>query len=124
MPRVSSSRRYRVASQFFCVGNLLLALSGQGGSAFFNFNTNPTASGQLTLYGSATWQSTGGAGAATNASDGYVQITPSSGNQRGAVVFADFDNGKMIQAFTFEADVRIGNGSTPPADGFSISYVR
>jgi uncharacterized repeat protein (TIGR03806 family) len=40
------------------------------------------------------------------------------------VVFSDFDNGKTIEAFTFEADVRIGNGSTPPADGFSINYVR
>src|SRR5262245_40512075 len=115
---------YRVATRVLWPGILLQAICCQGGEAFFNFNTDPTASGLLTLYGSATWQRTGGAGAATNANDGYLQITPSSANQRGAVVFADFDNGAIIQAFTFEADVRIGNGSGTPADGFSISYVR
>ena len=45
-------------------------------------------------------------------------------NMRGAVVFADFDNGAIIKAFTFDADVRIGNGTAQPADGFSISYAR
>ena len=44
----------------------------------------------------------GGAGASTNGADGYIEVTPSAGNQRGAVVFADFDNGQMIKAFTFE----------------------
>src|SRR6266853_1486582 len=101
-----------------------LALACRAGSAFFDFNADPTSSGLVTLYGSATWQPTGGVGATTNANDGYLQVTPSSAGQRGAVVFADFDNGQVIEAFTFEADVRIGNGSTPPADGFSISYVR
>src|SRR5262249_39045224 len=100
------------------------ALPVWGGSAFFNFNSNPTTSGLLTLYGNASWQPTGGAGAATNASDGYLQVTPAAGNQRGAIVFADFDNGQMIKGFTLEADVRIGNGTPSPADGFSISYVR
>src|SRR5437899_12978053 len=114
---------HRVAISFLSAVLLLLPACGRGASAFFDFNSNPTASGLLTLYGSASWQPNGGAGAATNASDGYVQITPSAGNQRGAVVFADFDNGKIIQAFTFEADVRIGNGTAAPADGFSISYV-
>src|SRR5581483_4482950 len=103
---------------------LLLALSCPAATAVFNFNSEPTASGALTLYGNANWQPTDGAGAATNASDGFLEITPSAGNARGAVVFSDFDGGKIIEAFTFDADVRIGNGTTPPADGFSISYVR
>jgi hypothetical protein len=93
-------------------------------SAFFNFNSDPAAGGLVKLYGIANWQASGGAGAATNGNDGFLEITPSSGNQRGAVVFADFDSGAIIKAFTFEADVRIGNGSSPPADGFSINYVR
>jgi uncharacterized repeat protein (TIGR03806 family) len=114
----------RVVIVFLSAAIFLVAPSGRGASVFFNFNTNPVASGLLTLYGNATWQPSGGAGAATNASDGYLQITPSARDQRGAIVFADFDNGKMIQAFTFEADVRIGNGTAAPADGFSISYVR
>ncbi|HVV70800.1 MAG TPA: PA14 domain-containing protein, partial [Verrucomicrobiae bacterium] len=78
----------------------------------------------MQLFGNATWQPSGGTGASTNANDGYLEVTPSSGGQRGAVVFRDFDNGEVIKAFTFEADVRIGNGTAQPADGFSISYVR
>lgn len=107
-----------------CCSSLFLALASPAASAFFNFNSDPTASGQLTLYGSATWQPADGAGSLTNANDGFIEVTPSVSNQRGAVVFADFDNGKVIEAFTFAADVRIGNGSTSPADGFSINYVR
>src|SRR6266568_6011359 len=85
------------------LSTLLVAIPANAGSAFFNFNTNPV-SGLLSLYGSATWQSSGGAGAATNTTDGYLQITPSATGQRGAVVFADFDGGAAIKGFTFEAD--------------------
>ena len=112
------------ASRLLCALSLLVGMSAQAGSAFFNFNTDPTASGLLAVYGNANWKPSGGAGAATNTSDGFLEITPSLGNQRGAIVFADFDSGAMIRAFTFEADVRIGNGSGTPADGFSINYVR
>ena len=122
MPLVKTPPLKPLSSSLLISGGiLLLALACPGATASFNFNSNPSASGLLTLYGSANWQSTGGAGSATNASDGFVEVTPSAGNQRGAVVFADFDNGKIIQAFTFDADVRIGNGSTTPADGFSIN---
>ena len=30
----------------------------------------------------------------------------------------------MIKAFTFEADLRIGGGTSRPADGFSLNFVR
>ncbi len=112
------------APQFFCLAASLLSLNAGAGSAFFTFNTDPSLNPQLALYGNATWQPTGGAGATTNSNDGYLQITDSTANQRSAVVFADFDTGAIIQAFSFEADVRIGNGTAQPADGFSISYVR
>ena len=94
------------------------------GSAFFDFNSDPTAGGQATLYGSATWMSTDGAGYATNSNDGYLQITPAENSQVGAIVFADIDNGAIVGALHIEADVRIGNGSNPVADGFSIDYAR
>jgi hypothetical protein len=112
----------RVAKPVFCVSLFFVTLACEAGSAFFDFNTNPTASGALKLYGNANWYSSGGAGASTNASDGYIEVTSSAGGQRGAVVFADFDNGQMVKAFTFEADVRIGNGSAQPGltfPGFS-----
>jgi hypothetical protein len=94
------------------------------GSAFFNFNSDPTAGGQATLYGSAAWISSDGAGYATNSSDGYLQITPAVNSQVGAIVFADIDSGAIVGGLHIEADVRVGNGSTPVADGFSIDYVR
>lgn len=121
---VPLTRWFFLCLRSFGAGIFFFTLACEAGSAFFNFNTDPTASGLLKLYGNANWHSSGGAGAATNASDGYIEVTPSAGNQRGAVVFADFDGGQMIKAFTFEADVRIGNGTAQPADGFSISYVR
>ena len=114
----------RRAGRFVCLAVSALALSAPAASVFFNLNTNPIAGGQLTLYGNASWVSTNGAGAATNASDGFLEITPSAGGQRGAIVFADFDTGGAIRAYTFDADLRIGNGTANPADGFSISYVR
>src|SRR5438132_113984 len=109
----------RSATRILGGGLLLTPFFARAGSAFFDFNTDPTANALLAIYGNASWLPTGGAGTATNLNDGYLQITPSAGGQRGAVVFADFDTGAIIKAFTFEADVRIGNGSATPADGFS-----
>jgi PA domain len=100
-----------------------LALKSQAASVLFDFNSDPT--GVLNIYGNSTWVPNGGVGSSTNANDGYLQVTAALGSQRGAIVFADFDGGQVVKAFTFEADVRIGNGTVnPPADGFSINYVR
>jgi len=108
-----------------------LALKSQAASVTFDFNTDPTTSGLLKIYptnnpGQTTaWIPSGGVGSATNANDGYLQVTAAQGSQRGAIIFNDFDGGQVVQAFTFECDVRIGNGTVnPPADGFSINYVR
>jgi uncharacterized repeat protein (TIGR03806 family) len=112
------------AARLVCTGVFSITTIAGAGTNTFNFNTNPSGSGLLTIYGNADWQATGGAGAATNASDGFLEITTSAGGQRSAVVFADFDSGAALKAFTFDADLRIGNGTASPADGFSISYVR
>ena len=122
LPASLSQASSRPAARLFGAGILLATMACQAGSASFNFNTNPSA--VLSVYGSANWQPTGGAGAATNASDGFLEITPAAGGARGAVVFQDFDNGQAMKAVTFDADLRIGNGDGTPADGFSINYVR
>jgi hypothetical protein len=77
------------------------------------------------------WVPYDGIGAATNAADGYLQITDAVNSQRGVVVFPDFDNGQIVQGFTFDCWVRIGNSydtsnpaDTTPADGFSIAFAR
>jgi hypothetical protein len=113
----------RLLKCFMGVG-VLAAATAHASTQFFDFNSDPTTSGLLTLYGNGVWQSTDGAGAATNANDGYLQVTAAVGSQRTVIVFADFDNGAVISGFTFDADLRIGNGTSSPADGFSINYVR
>jgi len=103
---------------------LAWAAHAPAASVLFDFNSDPTANGLLTIYGSALWIGSGGVGSATNSNDGFLLLTPAVNSQNGAVIFADFDNGAVVQGFTFETDVRIGNGTSTPADGFSINYVR
>jgi len=95
--------------------------------------------------GSAAWIQSGGAGpmgGTTNgpvagiAGDGYLQLTFASPDCSGSggtglssylcggVLFDDFDKGLVVAGFTFDCDLRIGNGNPAPADGFSINYVR
>ncbi len=105
------------------LAGLLCAGSAQAGSFFFDFNDDPVASGEMTITGSGYWSATDGVGYATNTSDGYLNISYATG-QSTRIIFADFDTGSVVQAFTFEADLRIGNGSQSPADGFSVNYCR
>lgn len=55
---------------------------------------------------------------------GFLQLTPGSASRNLAVIFPDIDNGAPVKGFILEADLRVGNGTEVPADGFSISYVR
>jgi hypothetical protein len=133
---------------------LLAAGAAYGASVTYDFNTDPTPilnfGGTLwdgtttSRTGSASWINTGGAGpvgSTTNgpskgvAGDGYLQITfatatcgatPTafSSYVSGCVLFDDFDKGLVVAGFTFDADLRVGNGNPNPADGFSINYAR
>ena len=40
---------------------------------------------------------------------GYLAITDAAGSQATKVIFPDFDEGLIVKAFEFTADVRIGN---------------
>ncbi len=55
---------------------------------------------------------------------GYLKLTDAVGGTTSTVIFPDLDGGYPVQAFTFEVDCRIGNGTGNPADGFSISFAR
>ncbi len=105
------------------LAGLLCAGSAQAGSFFFDFNADPVASGEMTITGSGYWNAIGGVGSSTNDSDGYLNLSYAT-SQSTRIIFADFDTGSVVQAFTFEADLRIGNGSQSPADGFSVNYCR
>ncbi|HWH68559.1 MAG TPA: hypothetical protein VNT26_04200, partial [Candidatus Sulfotelmatobacter sp.] len=77
----------------------------------------------LTITGDPVWYMYDGVGYATNSNDGFLSIAAGK-SQSGRVIFSDFDSGSVVQAFTFECDLRIGNGSQQPADGFSVNYCR
>lgn len=55
---------------------------------------------------------------------GYLKLTDAVASTTSTVIFPDFDNGFPVQAFTFDVDCRIGNGTNPPADGFCIAFAR
>ncbi len=116
------SWRRPLQSAAVIAAGLLGANSLQAGSAFYDFNTDPSS--LMTLVGTAQWVPSGGTGSATNSSDGYLQITPNVNSSTGAILFNDFDNGLIVGAFHISADLKVGDGSGTPADGFSINYVR
>jgi hypothetical protein len=107
---------------------LLCAATAQASTTVIDFNSDPTALGITLSPTSVAWVPYSGLAydVNTNASDGYLQITPAVNGLSGTVTFPDFDNGSVVQGFTFDCWVRIGNGtgSATPADGFSINYVR
>lgn len=93
------------------------------GSATYDFNSQPPA--DLNFVGNAEWRSSGGASGGAN--DGYLALFDAVNSQHASVLIPDFDNGLIVKGFSFEVDLRVGNGvgnSGRPADGFSISYAR
>ena len=133
---------------------LLCAASAQAGSYTNTFNATTSTNGfnfggsewdgmTASTTGGAAWIPSGGAGPIGGTlkgpvlgqnNDGYLQVcmastdcTNSGVNTTyitGGVLFNDFDNGLTVAGFDFECDMRIGNGSQAPADGFSVNYVR
>lgn len=56
--------------------------------------------------------------------NGFIRLTPAVDSRSAAILFPDFDEGLVVSAFDFSVDVRLGDGTNPPADGFSINYAR
>lgn len=122
------------------VVGLFATASVPAASHLFDFNSDPDA--ELTIYRSeeanavgeaGRWFPTGGSPlevGANPSSNGYLQITaganpsPGSFGHRAAIIFPDFDEGLVIAGFKFQCDLRVGGGTQPPADGFSLSYAR
>lgn len=105
----------------------LLGASGisHAGEVFYDFNTQP-ADGTFQVFpdpaanpNAPAWISSGGVN-----DSGYYKITDAIGSLTSVLVLPDIDSGRVVQAFEFEVDVRIGDGTANPADGFSINYAR
>lgn len=89
----------------------------RAGTATFDFNTDPA--GVLNIQGAGQWRPTGGVG-----NTGYLSITDAIGGQASTIVFDDFDAGAVVKSFVFSCDLRTGGGTSPPADGYSVSFAR
>jgi hypothetical protein len=56
--------------------------------------------------------------------NGFIRVTAAQTGRGAAILFPDFDEGLVVSAFDFSVDVRLGDGTDTPADGFSINYAR
>src|SRR6266699_2175739 len=115
------------------------SLSLFAGDQIFDFNVggnppggDPTGVPGFVLYGNhalSAYQFSDG----NPAAGGYLQLTDAAGSESCGIVFPDVDLytnslGQVVslpvKASTITMDLRIGNGTRRPADGFSISFCR
>src|SRR6266404_8448005 len=97
------------------VAALLLGTSTRASTNFFDFNSDPSANGLLTVLhrngaSGGTWNSSDGAPSDPFGTNGYFSITDASGGQRCTIIFGDLDTTLVLKAFTFSMDIRVGLG--------------
>src|SRR6476620_6790491 len=94
-------------SALLCAGAVASARAGQ---ITYHFDTDPAA--VVNVIGSnpeiARWQSKGG----NPDTGGFLAITYSQTYFNSGLLFPDLDPGKVVTAFTFDCDLRVGNPST------------
>ena len=100
---------------------LLMAamLSARAGSFTSDFNTGdlpPSSHTNANASGGAYLELTGGIG-----DSGCLKLTKSINGQNGSFILDDLDSGLPIYGFDVTFKVRIGGGTQPPADGFSLT---
>ena len=89
----------------------------------YDFTSDPSSVLNIVGNGVNTtpWSATGGN------PGGFLAVTWPVNSLYTGVVFPDADPGKIVTAFTFSADLRVGNAQGNegrPADGFSVSFAR
>src|SRR6266480_705760 len=82
-----------------------------------DFNAGTNAPGGTTLNGSAVIETTGGVN-----NSGVLKLTKAVNGQSGSFVIDDLDAGAPVYGFDMTFKVRIGGGSSTPADGFSVNF--
>ncbi|MGE4178805.1 MAG: hypothetical protein AB7J34_03170, partial [Limisphaerales bacterium] len=118
------SRQNRAISGLTGILSLAGALSGFAGQQTWDFTTDPGTGTNPLLYGGnginpGEYQSAGGN------PGGFLALTWPVGSQVSIVRFPNIDPGKVVTAFKFEADLRVGNSTGDrAADGFSVSFAR
>lgn len=115
-----SPRRLRGIAGLAAVA-IVAAPSALAGSATYDFGTDPNSIPGISLVTNhdQPWQASGGN------PGGFLALTYPQDSQSTKVLFPDIDNGQLVKAFTFEADIRVGNSDGDRgADGFSVSFAR
>ncbi len=111
---------------FFKAFNLLLvsfglwAYNARACDVFFDFNgVDPQTliPPPYDQFGNAGWVDNGDG-------TGFLRLTDAGNGQVSVVVFHDCDNGAIIGSFAIDMDIRLGGGTSRPADGMSINYAR
>jgi hypothetical protein len=96
-----------------------LALSVRAGTFSTDFNTGALPAGSHTnanANGGAYLELTGGVG-----DSGCLKLTKNINSQNGSFILDDLDAGQPIYGFDATFKVRIGGGTSTPADGMSLS---
>ena len=111
----------------FCFGFLICLASVQAGQRTWDFETDPfevfpyiSSSQEQLVWGGQgfdDWGAEGNLG-------GFFSISEAAGSTWTIAVLPDIDNGAFVKAFNMKMDLRIGNGTYRPADGFSINFAR
>ena len=102
-------------------GLLLMAaaLPARAGTFFANFDSGALPPGTHTnanAYGGAYLELSGGVG-----DSGCLKLTKNIDSQNGSFILDDLDSGNPIYGFDVTYKVRIGGGTSTPADGMSLS---
>ncbi len=82
-----------------------------------DFNSGTNAPAGTTLNGTAVIETTGGVN-----NSGVLKLTKAVNGQGGSFVIDDLDAGAPVYGFDMTFKVRIGGGSSTPADGFSVNF--
>ncbi len=82
----------------------------------FDFNDGAVPAG-TTVSGSATPDVTGGVN-----DSGVMKLTTADNGLSGSFYIEDLNNGAAVSGFTATFNMRVGGGTTPPADGFSFIW--
>jgi hypothetical protein len=82
----------------------------------YTFNSGLVPAGAAT-YGTATVSGTGGVG-----DSGVLKVVNAVNGQQGNLVISEFSGGTAQTGFLAAWDMRLGGGSSPPADGMSFNW--
>src|SRR5689334_23024737 len=106
-----------LSTAFLAICLAWTAIGTKAGTFSNNFNSSTNAPPGTTVNGTAFIDTAGGVG-----DTGVLKLTRSINSEAGSFVIDDLDAGAPVYGFDLTAKVRVGGGTSTPADGFSINF--